>query len=329
MRSLRLVSAPRRATTITPIGALVLLLSRVAAAAPALQITSLRIEDAVQLALTRNERAKVSDLQVEVAQAGVERARAGFLPVIALSANDQQHLGAVGPAQSNVGTSNVTINQPIVNASAWPLYSQAKALALVSRPVAVPDATLHAAQEPPGQGAALVRLAIDRRPDVLAAKHAASAARDFANEPLLRLVPTLGVQGGLTATTSPPPTTGRWNDETLTATLTWTLYDAGIRYADKHARDAQALIADLTLQQLVRTVDAQVRSAIALLASAQAAFRVAGDAMQAARRSVEESAILYVEAITLAPARCAENAPFVMGRAEHLRGQCGARAFAR
>src|SRR4029077_14926154 len=47
--------------------------------------------------------------------------------------------------------------------------------ALVSRPVAVPDATLHAAQEPPGQGAALVRLAIDRRPDVLAAKHATSA----------------------------------------------------------------------------------------------------------------------------------------------------------
>jgi outer membrane protein TolC len=113
-------------------------------------------------------------------------------------------------------------------------------------------------------------------------------------------VPTLGVQGAMTATTAPPPATGRWNDETVTATLTWTLYDAGVRYADKHSRDAQASIADLSLQQLVRSVDAQVRAAIALLASAQAAFRVAGDAMRAARQSVDESAILYRQGLAKA-----------------------------
>ena len=37
-----------------------------------------------------------------------------------------------------------------------------------------------------------------------------------------------------------PPRPRQWNQETLAATLTWTLYDAGARYADKHSRDAQA-----------------------------------------------------------------------------------------
>src|SRR6202011_2294140 len=97
--------------------------------------------------------------------------------------------------------------------------------------------------------------------------------QDFAGEPLLRIVPTLGLQGQANATTN-SGTTGRWNDELVQATLSWTLYDAGVRYADKHSRDAQAEIADLTLQQLVRSVDAQVRSAVALLFASQGAFHV-------------------------------------------------------
>jgi outer membrane protein TolC len=391
-----LASGPSRATTIAKFAAAFVLIAGTASAADEHAAAPLRLEDAVQLALARNERAKISDLQVLVAEAGVERARAGFLPIVALSANDTQHFGATGPSVSNIGNSSVTINQPLVNAPAWPLYSQAKALALaqraqnaddkrllafgaanaffavlnaddflqaaqrqldmakanladtqaradagltssndvtrtkidiasaerqveadkgnldnafvqleftinarVSGPVIPPQAILHAAQQPPGQVNALVKFAMDRRPDVLASKHAADAAHYFAGESLLRLVPTIGVQGAMTATTSPPPT-GRWNDETVSATLSWTLYDAGVRYADKHSRDAQASIADLNLQQLVRTVDAQVRSSVALLASAQAALRVAEDAMNAARQSVDETAILYRQGLAKA-----------------------------
>jgi outer membrane protein TolC len=381
---------------IAKLAAVFVLLPRAAGAADTPDVSTLRLEDAVQLALARNERAKISDLQVLVAEAGVERARAGFLPIVALSAGDQQHIGVSGSSSSNVGNSSFTINQPVVNAPAWPLYSQAKALLLaqkaqnvddrrllgfsaasaffavlnaddflqaaqrqldmakanvadtqarvdagltssndvtrakvdiasaerqvevdkgnldnalvqleltinarVSGAIVPPDATLHAAHQPPGQAPVLVQFAVDRRPDVQAAKQAAAAAHYFAGEPLLRLVPTLGVQGAVTATTNPPPA-GRWNDQAVSATLSWTLYDAGVRYADKHSRDAQASIADLNLQQLLRSVDAQVRAAVVLLVSAQGALRVAEDAMNAARRSVEETEILYRQGLAKA-----------------------------
>jgi outer membrane protein TolC len=93
---------------------------------------------------------------------------------------------------------------------------------------------------------------------------------------------------------------GRWNDELLSATLNWSIYDQGIRYADKHSRDAQAEIADLTLQQLLRSVDEQVRSTTALLVAAQAAFRVAQDTVNSARQSVDETAILYRQGLAKA-----------------------------
>jgi outer membrane protein TolC len=78
------------------------------------------------------------------------------------------------------------------------------------------------------------------------------------------------------------------------------LYDAGLRYADRHSRDAQASIADLNLRQLGRSVDAQVRGSAALLVSAQAALVVAEDAMKAARQGVDEAAILYRQGLAKA-----------------------------
>jgi len=109
----------------------------------------------------------------------------------------------------------------------------------------------------------------------------------------LRLLPALGLQGQAVATAATSPVTGRHDDETVTATLTWTLYDSGVRYADKHSRDAQAEISDLNARLLLRSVDAQVRSAAAQLAAAQAAFHVASDAVKYARQNVEETVILY------------------------------------
>jgi outer membrane protein TolC len=361
----------------------------------------LSLDDCVHLALTRNERAKISDLQVVVADAAVEKARAGFLPIVTMTGNDLQHIQRTTPiatgatAPLNIGNSAFTVNQPIVNASAWPLYSQAKELADAQRaqniddkrllafttaaaffavvnaddnlqaaqrqlklaqdnladtsarvkggfnstndvtraqvdmatsarqvevnkgildaayvqlaftiyaPVSgyvSPDPLLRAAQQPPGNMDTLVKFALDRRPDVIVAKRSADAAHDFASEPLLRLVPTLGVQGQATGTTNPPPR-GNWNDETVSATLTWTIYDAGVRYADKHSRDAQASIADLTLQQLVRNVDAQVRGAVALLVSSQAALKVADDAVKSATQSYNETKILYGQGLAKA-----------------------------
>ncbi len=170
----------------------------------------------------------------------------------------------------------------------------------VSGPLVSPDATLAAAQAPLGSPDNLVKLALDRRPDVVVDKEAVIAARHFASEPLLRLVPTIGLQGTASGTSNVPRRPSSGTRRRSPATLTWTLYDAGARYADKHSRDAQAMIADLNLQQLVRNVDAQVRSAVALLAAAQAEFQVAAQARDAARQNVDETAILYRQGLAKA-----------------------------
>jgi outer membrane protein TolC len=357
----------------------------------------LRLEQAVELALSRNERARISDLNVVVADAAVEKARAGFLPVLNFNANDT-FTGVTTPAQpSLVAGGNLVLTQPVINASAYPLYAQAKALAEaqraqnvddkrllafsaasaffavlstsavveaaqrevenaqanladtqaraeaqltssndvtrakvdvtgsargleaqkgalanayvqielllnapVSGPLVSPEATLAAAQNPAGPVDALVRFALDRRPDVVALKQQAIAAHHFADEPMMRVIPTLNLVGTASGTSNPPAATKAWNQETVAATLQWTLYDAGSRYADKHSRSAQASIADLNMQLLLRSVDAQVRSAAALLASAQAEFQVAAQARDAARQNVDESAILYRQGLAKA-----------------------------
>jgi outer membrane protein TolC len=357
---------------------------------------AMSLQDAVQLTLSRNERAKISDLNVVIADAAVEKAFAGFMPLVTMGGTDTQHAyAATSTAPNNIGTANLTVSQPLLNASLFPLYGQAKELANAQRSQSVDDKRLLAfagatafftvlnAQEvvsaaqralenskanladtqaraeagltstndvtraqvdltgaareveadkgvldnayvqlgftvnapvpasvlPPAatlavaqQGLAgpdpLVRFARDHRPDVQVAKYQASAAHDFADEPMMRLIPTVGLQAQeLTGNALPA---SRASDETLQATLTWTVFDQGVRYADKHSRSAQADIAELNLKLLDRTVDAQVRSAVALLASAQAAFRAAGDSAKFAAQNVDETAILYRQGLAKA-----------------------------
>jgi outer membrane protein TolC len=389
--------AMRQVTGIVMLGFGALLASRDAVAQEtAVPQGQLTLDQAVQLTLSRNERARISDLQVVVAEAGVEKAFTAFLPLLTTQASGTQHATAIKPP-SNSGQAVVTLSQPILNAPAFPLYAQAKRLAdaqheqnvddkrllafnaasaffavlnaqdvvkaaqrqrdnaqanlantqarakaqlsssndvtkaqvdlagaqrevetdqgsldnalvqlaftlnaPVPSSIAPPQPTLDAAVKPVGGPDGLVRFAADHRPDLRVAKYQAAAAHDFASEPLLRLVPTLGVQGQAVATTAQSPITGRHDDETVTATLTWTLYDAGVRYADKHARDAQAEIADLNGRLLLRSVDAQVRSAVALLGAAQLAFRDATDAAKLAAQNVDETAILYRQGLATA-----------------------------
>jgi outer membrane protein TolC len=163
-----------------------------------------------------------------------------------------------------------------------------------------PDPILAAAERPLGPADALVRFALEHRPDVLVDKNAALAAHHFAAEPMMRLVPSIGLTGTASGTTNTPIATKAWNQETVAATLSWTIYDAGARYADKHSRDAQATIADLNLEQLSRNVDAQVRGAMALLVAAQAEFQVAAQARDAANLNVDETAILYKQGLAKA-----------------------------
>jgi outer membrane protein TolC len=371
------------------------------------QTSALRLEEAVRLALSRNERARIATLNVTAAEAGVERARAGFLPTLNVSGTDTRrfpivtHKGATpqsgGSSQSgNSGTATATLTEPVINASAWPLHAEAKeqlesqraqsaddqrllgfdaahaffdvlsaagvldaALrrqqsaeanladtaarvqaelassndatraeidvanaareveldrgnlasamlnlsfvinAPVRDVVARPESTLELARRRVPETDALVRIAVARRPDLVAKYHAAAAAHDFADEPLLRLLPTLNVTAQSQAATS-LPSTGVTLDASVGANLSWTLYDAGIRYADKHLRDANAKIADLTFESLVRAVRSDVHASVVSLESQQAAFRGTERAVEASRRSAEETQILYKQGLAKA-----------------------------
>ncbi len=367
-----------------------------AQAAPTGPAFPLTLDQAVQLALSRNERAKISDLNVVVADAAVEKAFTAFLPALVGTASGVQHATAIKPP-SNSGTAALTVTQPLLNAPAFPLYAQARRLADAQRAQNVddkrllgytaasaffavlnaqdivtaalrqldnaranlastqartqaqlsstndatkaqvdmagaqrevesdkgvldnalvqlaftlysplptellpPTPTLDAADKGVTGIDTLVRFADDHRPDVQVSKYQAVAARDFASEPLLRIVPTIGLQGQVVDTTTESALTGRHDDETLTATATWTIFDNGGRYADKHSRDAQGDIADLNYQLLMRSVDAQVRGNAALLASAQSAFHVAADTVKYARQNVDETEILYRQGLATA-----------------------------
>jgi outer membrane protein TolC len=358
---------------------------------------AMNLEDAIRLAVSGNERARISDLDVVIAQAGVEKARAAFLPALTAQGSDVQHsYAATEKVPNNVGQATITFTQSLINAPAFPLYAQARNLedaqqaqniddkrllafaaasaffavlnaedvvqaaqrqldnakanldntkaraeaqlnstndvtraqvdmanavreteadrglldsafvnlaltinAPVPTGIARPEATLTEAQSSAAPVQGLVRFAMSHRPDVLASRYQAAAAHDFAGEPLLRLVPTLGLQGQALATTF-SSATGRWHDETLQGVLTWNLYDQGVRYADKHSRDAQAAIADLNLAFLMRSVDAQVRTSVFTLTATQTAFRSAQDAVKSADQSVEETAILYKQGLAKA-----------------------------
>ncbi len=361
----------------------------------------LRLEDAVQLALARNERAKIADDEIVEARAGVEKARVAFLPVINATAVDTARPYQVTRTGTvvtpyDVLTGNATITQPLVNLPAWPLYRQAQRLldsqkaasidarrilafnaaqaffnalaseavlaaaerrlntaksslddaearvqaqlnssndvtraqldlasavqeaasdegnvknaylalefvvnARVSPPLTAPLDTLRVAANPLGTLDPLIASAVARRPDLVASKYAARAAHHFADEPLLRIAPTLTVAGGINGSTLVMGS-GYFTDETLLATLGWQIYDGSNRYADKHQRDAAARIADLQEQTLARQVALDVQVAATQLGSAQAQFKAAADAVAAARKNVDETATLYRQGLATA-----------------------------
>jgi len=164
-----------------------------------------------------------------------------------------------------------------------------------------PTALLAMGRAPVPNENELLRIAIATRPDLASKRHLALAAHDFAREPLLRLIPVIALTGSFTLSTDETLVGhGFYNTETLGATLSWPLFDAGVRYADKRSRDAQATIADLTTDTLIRTVDEQVRSSVAALQASQAALEAAQRARDAAKQSADETAILYKQGLAKA-----------------------------
>jgi outer membrane protein TolC len=85
------------------------------------QDAPLTIERAVELALTRNERAAIADTTVEAAEARVRRARTAFFPRLDISGNVGTDIG--NGSERDVSTSAL-LTQPLFDARVFPLYRQ-------------------------------------------------------------------------------------------------------------------------------------------------------------------------------------------------------------
>lgn len=91
----------------------------------------LSLDQAIRLAVTRNERAAIADRRVEAARARVDRARAFFFPDLTVGADytrrGDDSLRPVGE-QANDLTADANIRQVIFDARAFPLFRQSRLL---------------------------------------------------------------------------------------------------------------------------------------------------------------------------------------------------------
>jgi outer membrane protein TolC len=138
-----------------------------------------------------------------------------------------------------------------------------------------------------------------RRPDVRASHERTEALRASAKEPLYRLAPTLGASAQIRATVAPiAPDTAF--DESLQLNLTWNIYDAGVRYADRKTRSAQAESQALDEKQLRRSIAVDIGVALASLRAARESYRISEEAVEAAKRNTAETEILYQQGLARA-----------------------------
>ena len=166
----------------------------------------------------------------------------------------------------------------------------------VSGPLAVPDRTLRASESGAFRADDVIRLAEDRRPDVRSAVEHTISLREFAKEPLYRLAPSLAVQGKIQVNADPAPDL-RAYEGSAALTLTWNIYDAGVRYADKRVRDAQAESGYLDEKMLRRSIATDVALALAGLKAARDAYKISADGVDASKRHVVEVNVLYKQGL--------------------------------
>lgn len=165
--------------------------------------------------------------------------------------------------------------------------------------LAAPDRTTASAEAFENTPADQVKLALDRRPDVRAARERTESLRASAREPMWRLAPTLNAQGQMRILPNAQAGDSAV-DETVTLNLNWTIFDAGARYADRKTRLAQADSQALDESLLRRSVGVDVESAMVTLRTAREAYRIANEALTSAQKNVEETEILYRQGLARA-----------------------------
>ncbi|HWN69702.1 MAG TPA: TolC family protein [Haliangium sp.] len=169
----------------------------------------------------------------------------------------------------------------------------------IAGPLEPPEALLAEAAAPPAEAATLIAEARTRRLDIAAGFKRTEALQAFAAEPDARLWPRLELQGQLGATNESAfgdPSA----DWLVGVTLSWVLWDGGVRAAERRERRATATSAELGTRAVVRQVARDVGSALVALRRSQATVQQSEAVVAAARRNADESAILYREGLARA-----------------------------
>ncbi|MBL8740934.1 MAG: TolC family protein [Myxococcales bacterium] len=173
---------------------------------------------------------------------------------------------------------------------------------LVGEPVdrlAPPTALFTSAQSFNGENKKLTDGALTGRQDIKSLEEQTLAARDLADEPNYRLIPSLDLIGQWRV--NPDPIAPQpWHEETLTLSLSWTIFDGGQRYADRRSQLASATTFELQKEQIQRTVSHEVRSSLAGLDAARASFALATEASAASRANTKETNELYQQGLARA-----------------------------
>lgn len=165
--------------------------------------------------------------------------------------------------------------------------------------LAAPDRITKTAERSALRPEDIAQSAEDRRPDVRAAHERTEALRASAKEPLYRLAPTLGASAQIHSTLAPIAPDPAF-DESLQLNLTWNIYDAGARYADRKTRSAQAESQALDEKLLRRSIATDVGVALASLKAARESYRISEEAVDAATRNTAETEILYQQGLARA-----------------------------
>jgi outer membrane protein TolC len=223
--------------------------------------------------------------RVETATANLDNAQARVDAKLASSNDVTRAQVALASAQAGVATAQGAVERAYVQLD---FVVGVK----VPRPLARPEAMLKTAMAFEVDPKAQLDAAMSRRPDLKAAHARTEGLKDFAAEPLYRLAPTIGASGTLkidpTATGAVKPIDG-----TLSVNLTWTIFDAGFRYADRRTRIAQAESAALDEKAIRRQVEADIATALVTLRAARETLRIADAAVEATQRNIDETLVLY------------------------------------
>lgn len=169
----------------------------------------------------------------------------------------------------------------------------------ISGPLMAPERTTSAAKNGVVRRQDVTRFAETHRADLKSAEERTEALRQSAQEPLLRLAPTVAVTGQVRTIVDPLATETGLSEAGL-LTLSWTIYDAGARYADRRTRLAQADSQALDERQLRRSIATDIGVAITELRTARENYRISEEAAATAKLNTEETEILYRQGLARA-----------------------------